>query len=192
MRRTACCFVVLAFVLAACGVPSDDNPREIAADRLPDALSEGEPTASTLPEEVPGNRTAQVYFVAGGRLQAVQRDVTARNPDDVLGALFAGLGASDVQALSTLIPAGLTLENWELEDESLIIVDLSSEINDVAGENQKLAYAQMVYTLIDLRGVIRVRFRVDEVNQEVPTDTGGESDPVDRGDFDSVAPPTDV
>ena len=180
--------VAAVTVLAGgCGVPRDDGPREIGADRLPDDLID-DATATTQPDDVPGSRTALVYFVEGERLVAVLRDVVERTPAALLDTLFVPPSANDGADVTTAIPQGLDALQAVAQEDGVVFVELTEAINAIAGQTQKLAFAQMVFTLTELQGVSDVRFSLGEVELEVPTDSGSERGPVDRGDFVSLSP----
>ena len=191
MTTTRALFATLAalflLVSAGCGVPRDDSPREIAADRLPDELVDDAPV-TTQPDDVPGNRSAFVYLIEGERLVGVRRDVAEPTPAAVLDALFAPPSPDEGSDITTAIPQGLDAIQAETQADGVVVVELTDAINAVAGQTQKLAFAQMVYSLTELAGVSDVRFSLGDVELEVPTDTGSQRGPVDRGDFVSLSP----
>ncbi len=190
MRRTvrltgAVLVVVLATILAACGLPKDDAPREIAADKVPfDLLGPSTTTPSTA---TAGSTIVKLYFVDGAKLRAINRTTTSREPRLVLDALIKGVTDTDPLGIGTAIPTGTRVLDTVFDGDTLVVT-LSNEMLSVASTEQKNAFAQLVFTVTDL-GISGVRFRVADANgsnpQDVqpPTDQGTHGGPLTRADY---------
>ena len=71
----------------------------------------------------------------------------------------------------------------------VVTIGVSREFTEVAGGNQLLATAQVVFTVTEFPGVEAVRITADGSPVEVPTDDGLTDEPVGRDDYASVAAP---
>jgi spore germination protein GerM len=74
--------------------------------------------------------------------------------------------------------------------DAVVTVAVSREFTEVAGGNQLLATAQVVFTVTEVPGVAAVRVTADGSPVEVPTDAGLTDEPVRREDYASVAGPS--
>lgn len=152
--------------LAACGVPLDSQPRAITRTTV--TANDVPPTTSASP----GAQDVSVYFVRDDRLEEVRYPVSG---DATLSAaLRFALGSpaeGSPAGLTTAVPPGTRLRGVAVAD-GVASVDLSSEINDISGENQKQAFAQLVFTALSFRGVSAVRFLIQGKPVDAPTDHG--------------------
>jgi len=190
MRRVA---LVLALLLgvAACGLPSDGAPRQIADDKVPFELLG--PSTTTPNTDVPGGANVRLYFLDGNpaELRAVNRSVPGRDPQTVLNELLKGVTDSDPSGITTAIPNDTQVVKTA-EDGDTLVVTLNAALLTISDPGQKNAFGQLVYTITDL-GVTGVRFRVLDaggVEQDVSpsTDVGQKAGPLNRGDFAQLAP----
>ncbi len=181
MRRAVLALVALA-VLAGCGLDAQPGPEPVS---IPQA-STPELGATAAPD---GPRVA-VWFVRGSRLEAAERPVERPDVDAALAALVAGPTRSEVvDGLRTaLSPQSLTPDR-PVSTDAVVTIAVSREFTEVAGGNQLLATAQVVFTVTELPGVEAVRVTADGSPVEVPTDEGLSAEPVGREDYASVAAP---
>jgi spore germination protein GerM len=109
--------------------------------------------------------------------------------DDVVRSLLGGiLRAEKNRGLTTSIPSATERLGTGLE-AGVLTVNLSKAIGDARGEAQKIAIAQIVYTVTQRSAISSVRFQIDGKNVGVLVDGGPEStEPVNRNDYHSVAP----
>jgi spore germination protein GerM len=166
---------IAVVALAACGIPSDKAPRDVAAK---DRLQLAEPNA---PSQVASSSGPKVYFLSSqnaagqDRLQASGRNVPA-TPMAVLTELFNGL-TRDEQARRwrTAIPSDTSLLTPpELRPDGTLVVNLSTAFFEVKGEPQVKAVAQIVFTATGLssEGVQRVQILVNGQPQGWPRGDG--------------------
>ncbi|CCG03826.1 Putative Lipoprotein [Blastococcus saxobsidens DD2] len=161
-----------------------------------------EPQAAPQPLTVPAPQTSQparssdtagleltVYFVRGADLVPARRTVDFLTPAEALDALVAGPTRAEVIAglRTALAPQVLSVDVGL--PGGITSVAVTTEFTGISGGNQLLAVAQVVWTLTGLEGTQQVRFLLDGVPVEVPTDTGLTEAPVGRDNFSSVAPP---
>lgn len=179
MKRLAALLCAL-LLLAGCGVEPQDRPQVLTIP-VPEVSAAGERTEAYGP-------ALTVYFVQGVTLAPADRgtaiadarsalELLARGPTrvEVIGGLRTALAPQPLLA-DEGVPGGITS------------VSVTREFTGITGGNQLLAVAQVVWTLTDLPGTTQVRFLVEGVPVEVPTDGGLSDQPVGRDHFRSVAP----
>jgi Sporulation and spore germination len=184
--RTGSVLAALLGVLAAgCGLPVDKEPR--AFDTV--APRESTTTPTTVVAAGPTDPTTSLFFVGKVRLKLASRPEEGDPPvGDVLRILLAGPTKEELRRqLSTAIPAETRLLGSELSNTGVLTINLSPEINQIEGANQKLAYGQLVLTAVNRSEVRSVRFEVEGKPVAVPTDSGN-IDRVDPSNFGSIAP----
>lgn len=195
VRRALGLAVVAAVVVAlvGCGIASDDTARDISQDALPLTLQdETTTTSSPGPGVVGEERLFLVEASADGSTeQLVPIPVRLELPD---GA--ASLPVALVEALAEASPTELgypTLTNSVPPDLEVVGADvradgvLDLDVNGLAtveGSGQRLAVAQILFTLTELADVAAVRFFEDGEAVAVPIENGTASagTPVRRSD----------
>jgi spore germination protein GerM len=177
MRRHWTMLVVLVGVvalLAACGLPSDGKPRDIAEDeRLQLADTKAPEQAAATPN------SPKVYFLSEGpngedRLQPAGRDVTA-TPTAVLTELFTGLTAKEQQLNKwrTAVPPDTKLLDTPVQQpDGTLVVNLNQAFFQASGPGQINAVAQVVFTATGIDGVQRVKILVEGQPQGWPRGDG--------------------
>lgn len=170
--------VVAALVVAACGVPLDEEPRAISRTTLPTS-----PTTAT-PTTVDGaTAEVSVYFLREERLERV--DYPTDGPPSLsqaIGFVLEPPAEELADGLRTAIPPGTTLRTVDISG-NIATIDLTPEIADVSGLVQKEAFAQIVFTALAIEQVEQVQFLVDGRVIDAPTDEGNVS-LVSADDFD--------
>jgi spore germination protein GerM len=183
----------MPIAVAACGLPTDDAPRQVAADNVPFELL-GPSTTQPASNAGTGSQVT-LYFVDGTTLRGVRRSVDNVNPQAVLAQLVKGRADTDQPStanIRTAIPPNTTVVGSSLECDVLTVV-LSPEILSETGAEQKTAFGQLVYTATEFSGIGSVRFKVVDqsgAEQDVapPTDLGSKAEPVTRVDYSLLAP----
>jgi hypothetical protein len=183
-QRAVLVLVLALVVVAGCGIPRDSAPRPIAAADVQFNLLGASTTAP--PATNSGAVTGNLYFISGDRLHKVERQVQNSTPDAVIDALLAGVAPEDGSVRSA-IPPGTQRVSTRFEDKVLII-ELTPEILGQQGQEQKNAFAQLVFTASDIESVFGVRFVVGGQFVNVPTDSGASDQAIYPVDFDSVRP----
>jgi spore germination protein GerM len=176
----AAALAVVALGVVGCGIPTDDGPRAISNENVPDDV------ADDTTEPTPSQSTvgAPIYLVQSPddpRLVDVQRRVPAGSspaadpdPAAVLETLLTATANPQEQSngITNLIPEDTRLASQPELARGTLVVDLTSEIFDVEGENQRAAFGQIVCTANRLDGVHFVRFLVAGEPTEVQVDSG--------------------
>ena len=181
---------VVLVLVGACGVPTDDDPRALPAERVPFGLLER--SAEGVEPGVPGAGTRRtVYLVnAENRLVEVSKEVPfPGEAQDTMRTLLEGPDTEDLEeGLISLIPPGTLLLDVEGPVDGVVTIDLTGNL-PTEGEGLRLALAQIVYTVTAIQGVDRVLFELNGQPREVPDDTGETTaEPLGRGDFDQFRP----
>ena len=186
----AAALAVVALGVVGCGIPTDDSPRAISRENVPDDV------ADDTTEPTPSQSTvgAPIYLVQSPddpRLLAVQRPVPAGSspaadpdPAAVLETLLTATANPQEQAdgITNLIPQDTRLASQPQLARGTLVVDLTSEIFDVVGENQRAAFGQIVCTANALEGVSLVRLLVQGETTGVQADSGATDGPVSCAD----------
>lgn len=173
--------VVLAALAIGCGVPIDDHPRAITRTTLDPALDTARQTPTT--SDSPGARQVVAYFMRNENLESATFPVDGR--PTLADALDFAAGEAPT-GLTTSIPSGTSILSVDVT-EGVAVIDLSAEINDVSGQTQKQAYAQLVFTAFAFHDLTEVRFMVDGKAVDAPTDNGNRAS-VTQYDYEELRP----
>jgi spore germination protein GerM len=166
-------------------VSSQGSATRIAPEDVPFGLLEDLPTTTT----VAAGKDAEVFFVSGDRLIAVDRSVAAdADLEDLLGQVIAGpTEVEQTLGITTAVPAG-SLTSVDTS-RGIAEVELSSSFGDIRSGDQIMALGQIVYTLTGQPGIGGVRFTVNGEPVTVPlSDDEQSDDPLSRDDFAPIAP----
>lgn len=188
MRRLV--LAVLAIALAAgCGVRADRTPRTLESNDVPfDLLAPATSVANAQGEGI--GRT--VWFVDNnGLLSRGQRPIEGPvTVEVILEALLKGVTDAEANnGLRSNITTGTKLLDVQGPTDGLVTVNLSGEILTVSREQQRLALAQVVFTVTGLPNVDRVLFEFDGKPTQVPGRGDELTDqPLTRNDFAQFDP----
>jgi spore germination protein GerM len=188
VRKGLPCALALAVVTlgaVGCGIPTDDGPRAISRENVPDDGVDAT-TETTAPQ---ATVTAPIYLVQSPedpRLVAVEREMPAGSspagpdPAAVLETLLSATPDSRERAdgITNLIPQGTRLASQPELARGTLVVDLTKAIFEVEGEPQRAAFGQIVCTADTLEGVDFVRFQVAGKPTDVQVDSGATRGPV--------------
>lgn len=172
--------LVVALLVTGCGVPAQDAAEPVAT-AAPPAAPSGNGDQSSGPR-------LTVFLVRGADLTPVHRRISAATPTTALEQVVEGpTRAEAASGIRTALPPEVVGVEEELPSGT-VTVSVTRGFTGITGGDQLLAVAQIVWTLTDLPNVHRVRFSVEGLPVEVPTDAGLSASPVSRNDFGSVAP----
>ncbi len=175
----------LLLAAGACGVPTQKSPVAIGNP------TSSAPTTSTLPTTVTGPggsavSTVTVYFVrANARLVPVT--LTGAGLPGAVDLLLAGPTRSEIAAgIESALPAGTRLLS-ATRSGALARLDFTSTLASVSGQEQLLAFGQIVATATSVPGVGSVQVTVtgQDVNAPLP-DGSLATGPVTRADYASL------
>lgn len=188
IRRVPAVAALLCALTLACGIPTDSEPRPLAADRVPFGLLDPNPTPSSTPASPEGAVTMTIYLVMHERLAPVSRDVPPPGgPEQALGELLAGVTREEAATgMRSAIAPATGARPVVVAGE--VRVDLTRAFLIGGTKEQILAVAQIVYTLTALPGLDSVSFTLAGRSVEVPAPDGTlRTGPLRRSDFASVA-----
>ncbi len=189
--------VVAALTASACGIPTDHAPRAIARGALPAALAPQ--TTTTLAGPAAGHQDVRLFLVRNESGNPSLSPVTMAIGDTdgltaqvraVMTQLISEQPAASgaTEDLTNTIPSSVRIIDLRMDGD---VADLDvSNLDNVESTQQRLAFAQMVYTATDLPGVDAVRFSIDHRPAQVPLDTATSKlgQAIDRSDYDQLAP----
>ena len=182
-RRIAGVAVVLVALAASCSIGNDESPRDVPpADRKDLGSDAGQPAGAAT-------GTARIYLlspeIAGEArtLQPAARDVS-ESPAGVLQALLEGPNPTEIDnQVRTALPVGTKLLHTQMLG-NVLLVDMSSELQQLSGEVLIDAVGQIVLTATELQGVDGVRISIEGAPQQWPAGNGElQSNPLTRYDY---------
>jgi len=183
--------LVAALLLAgACSAPVDSGPRTLRAAGIPADLRGETSTTTTTIITTGESLEVTVYFISGDRLAPVKRRISPPvSVEKVLQQLFSGpTTAEAVQGLRTAINFDTTVLGAPVEDR-IATVDVSKNFAFGLPPEQIFAFAQVVFTAVDVEGVTGVVFARNGKRQEVLSGDGSAtSAPLGRGSYPQVTP----
>lgn len=181
MRNAMLAVLVVVSVVSGCGLRTQTTPEPVA-------LTPGFQHDTTTPAD-PTAGNVEVFFVRGNRLEPVTRAVASPSPGSVLQALGAGPTRAEVLVgIRTAMPPQPFRVALSDTATNVAVVQVGPGFASIAGENQLLAVAQVVWTVTEMPGIRRARLQLAGETLEVPTDRGLVGYPVGRDEFTSVAP----
>lgn len=192
VRRLVALLAALA-TAGACSAPVDSGPKTIAAASIPEGLRAETPSTTTTTAPTGNSDEVTVYFIGtDDRLFPVKRRVSRPvTVEKVLENLFAGgpNPAERAVGLRTAISAETTVLGAPIEEGGIVTVDVSKDFAVGTADDLIAAYAQVVFTSLDVPGVTGVRFALKGQRQEVPEGDGSlNSAPLGRAAYPQLTP----
>jgi spore germination protein GerM len=183
--------LLLGLLLAgACSVPVDSGPKTLRAAGIPADLREETSSTTTTILSTNESEEVTVYFILNDRLAPVKRRVTPPvTLEKVLQKLFAGpTTAEQVTGLRTNISFDTNVLGAPVEAR-IATINVSKNFASGAVPEQIIAYAQVVFTAVDVPGVTGVLFAQNGHRQEAPQGDGSsQSAPLGRASYPQVTP----
>ena len=183
--------VAVLLFAAACSAPVDSGPKAIRAASIPQGLRAE--TSSTTVTSAPTGESEEVtiYFIGPDqRLVPVKRRVSPPvTVEKALEKLLAGPTiAEGVTGLRTAISFDTRVLGAPIEAR-IAVVNVSKSFAVGRVDDQIRAYAQVVFTAVDVGGVTGVLFAVNGRRLEVPAGDGSnQSAPLGRGSYPEYTP----
>ena len=176
---------------AACSAPVDSGPKTIRAASIPEGLRAQTSSTTTTTAPTGESEDVTIYFIGPDqRLAPVKRLVSPPvTVEKVLQKLFAGpTTAEGVSGLRTAISPDTTVLGAPVEAR-IAIVNVAKSFAFGSVDDQVRAYAQVVFTAVDVGGVTGVLFAVNGRRLEVPAGDGSnQSAPLGRGSYPEYTP----
>ena len=176
---------LLIVATASCSIDAEGSPRDIAKNDQGDLRAFDQPAGAAI-------GSGRIYLLSPEvvgqqrRLQSVARDV-GDAPIDAINALFEGPNTAELQALlRSAIPPGTRVLDVT-RNGGVLVVNLSSELQQLTGEALIDGVAEIVLTASEITGVSAVSIEVDGVPQQWPASSGElQSEPLTRYDFPNM------
>ena len=173
MRRTRPLFagLLVAALLASCGIPVDSQPHDITDRRTPSSV------ASAVSSTVAQNVKAKVFFLATATTGRPDRLQTTLRPAEVsltsaIKELLKGPTIDEAKAVLTAIPLETQLTSATQSAEGVAEINLTNTFFNAKGDQLVRAVAQLVYTASAIPSVTQVRILVDGIPREWPRADG--------------------
>lgn len=161
---------LLSVACGACGISADDSPRDID-QRVATPLVDSPAAVEAIGAE-------RIYLVAPDvpglpdRLQAVARD-TGDVPLAVVEAVLAGPSQGEFDSgYRSILPPTVRVNSVTVRRSGVLVVDLTSDIREVAGDVLPLGLAQLVYSVDLLPDVSATLITVDGQTTQWPAGNG--------------------
>jgi spore germination protein GerM len=190
--RLAPLFAALVALAAAtgCSTPVDSGPKALRAASIPEDLRSASPTTTTTVLTGESEEVTVYYIDRGDRLAPVKKRVsTPVTLEKVLQKLFAPpTTAEAVSGLRTAISPEAAVLGAPIEAR-IATVDVSRNFPFGPVTDQVIAYAQVVFTALDVEGVTGVLFALNGDRQEAPQGDGSTtSAPLGRASYAQFTP----
>jgi spore germination protein GerM len=176
-------------LLAGCGLGAQSAPQALATQSAQPRLQRSVPPSST---SVPGRSLAQVtIFLEGSNehLRSVNREVLSpATLQEIMDQLVAGPHRSE-SSKGRVSPAS-SVGSFSVGPfhDGVVTVDLPVSFENLSGQDQTAAAAQIVFTATTFTGVAGVRFLVGGNPAQVPNGNGSLSPgPSTRRDYSVFA-----
>jgi spore germination protein GerM len=187
MRRALAALAVATTILllGSCGVPSRDHADPADPEDVPFGLLDEE-TSSEAAQRAGSPVDVYFYDATSERLVRVALTTDDAALDTVLRLLQAPGGSG--------LPVGNPLGDVDVVVAAEVArgratVDLAESFRDLAGTDQRVSLAELVYTATGRPGVGQVSFTLDGQPIEVPRGDGSlTSEPLTRSDYPELAP----
>jgi spore germination protein GerM len=174
---------VLVVAASSCSIDAEGSPRDIAVRDQGDLRVNFDQAAGAA------TGSGRIYLLSPEvtgqprTLQSVARDV-GDTAADAMQALFDGPNTDELQALlRSAIPPGTRLLDVNQRADELV-VNVSSELQQLTGEALIDGVAQIVLTASEITGVAAVSITIDGIPQQWPASSGTlQSEPLTRYDF---------
>lgn len=188
--------LVTLIATAGCGLDANEEPQAIALDDLPEDLLDPNPPTTTTTPDPSALTSVTVYLIKREGDTTLLAPVARRVTDPTraaerINALLMPTSAEEQREglISSIATDTVLLRATLISQSRELVVDLSSAIFDVQGQELANAFAQLVWTVTELDGVRQVRFMVDGEALRAPNAEGVEQDgAVTRSDYSALAP----
>lgn len=186
--------VAVTMGLSGCVVPDDADPRAVDPSSVPFSLLGTSTTSVTEPQSPNARQVAiPIYLVGNDTAQLVEVTRVVSAPSTVRAALGELLNGPNTEELSNGLTSAIARSTELLgvdgPHEGVVTVNLSDDLRSISGQGQRLALAQVVYTVTAAPGVRGVLFAFEGDLSEVPNGEGQlTAEPLERSDFATFDP----
>jgi hypothetical protein len=198
--RSIAAGLALVLLAASCGLSIDESARPINSQDLPPELRLGQlPTPTPKEASLSGPGSNQVHMIQNNHLVTVQRQIVSTPEELIEILLLATFPEEAANGIRSALDFQTSVQNIDVNTLfNLAIVDLAPGSLDPRNSEQRVAFAQIVYTLTSLPTIESVQFvQTDAADPEagavelaVQTDSGTTlpGARVTRSDFALLSP----
>lgn len=192
VRLAVAAAITLSLVVATgCSIGGQGSATRVRSGDVPFNLLDETTTVppGTIATATTLSDVNEIYLVRDDRLRAVERPEDALDADTVLALLASGPTEDEIVAgIRTALVPDLAEVTGATGD--VTIVDLTEEFSSLAPIEQRLALAQITFTLTQLPAVSAVRFLVAGEDASVPRGDGSTVErPVTQQDYEDLSAP---
>jgi spore germination protein GerM len=179
-RRGALCAVLVAgLALAACGIPTQQQPSSISPSRVPLHLaSPGGAGTSTTQPNAKSEAQVTIYLLnTDSTLAPLHRFVQVPAPlDSIMTAMLAGPTQNEENdGIYTAIPSNVQLLSAPPAQGSVVTLNFNEAFGEITGADTELAVAQVVATVVAAsKPGTGVLFEIDGQPISVPISSGAQ------------------
>jgi spore germination protein GerM len=178
-RIALCAVLVGGLALAACGIPTQQQPSTISPSRVPLHLASpgGAGTNTTQPNAKSEVQVTVYLLNPDNSLAPVHRFVQVPAPlDSTLTALMGGpTQADENDGLYTAIPSDVAVLSAPPAQGSVVTVNFNEAFGEITGADTELAVAQVVATVVAAsKPGTGVLFEIDGQPISVPISSGAQ------------------
>jgi spore germination protein GerM len=179
-RRAGLCAVLVGgLALAACGIPTQQQPSSISPSRVPLGLANRSDTDTSTTQPNPKSQVeVTIYFLdSNNRLIPVKRFVQVPAPlSSTITSMLAGPTQTEEDDLVySAIPGDVTVLNQPTVQGGVVTVNFNDAFGEIAGSDAELAVAQVVATVVaQTKPAIGVLFEIDGQPTSVPISSGAQ------------------
>jgi hypothetical protein len=173
--------LVTAAALTGCAIADQHNPEAIKTS------APSTPVSTTLPDE-PAQTYTAIFLVHADRLVTVERR-TKPDLSTLIAHLLSGPTKDELaHGLTSAIPTGTTLQSASITGSTAALA-FNNALGAISGQEQLLAFAQIVVTATSLPAVGRVQISIGGQVVNAPLADGTLAQrPVGRDDYAAFLP----
>lgn len=170
MSRARHAALLLAVVVAGCGVTPEDAAREVEP---PGGTQPAWPSQTAPPDDT-GTVPERLYLIRDGEIVPVIRHVSAEpSPDELMSDLLAGPTDTEQQAgLTSALLGDDIITGVQVGAGNHAVVELAAGLDETSRNDQVLAFAQIVCTLTAQPAIAGVSFTSNGQAVAVPVADG--------------------
>lgn len=189
-------FIPVLVLAAGCSAPIDSGPKTLGAASIPAELRQETSSTTTTVISTGEAEEVTVYFIGADKTTGIDRLVPVKRRvsppvtvEKVLQTLFAGPTSQErLQGLRTTISPETTILGAPIEAH-IATINVSGNFALGTPQDQINAFAQVVFTTVDVGSVTGVVFSEQGHRLEVPQGDGSStSAPLGRASYPQVTP----
>jgi hypothetical protein len=177
-RRALCAVLVGGLTLAACGIPTQQQPSSISPSRVPLGLASPGGAVTTTTQPTARSEVEVTIYLLNPSVQLVPRHRVVQVPaplSSIITSMLAGPTQTEVaDNLYTAIPNNVVVLSATPQG-SVVTVNFNDAFGQITGGDAELAVAQVVATVVaQSKPGTSVLFEIDGQPTSVPISSGAQ------------------